>query len=332
VKNLNMSGLHNGMISPMLRATLILLSFFAAASAWACQVPVFRYALERWQPGLYRVSLPEGLKADPHANLEVKQAAAGSQIELYFPSTLRQATEKPLWSAPMSEANVRLMVDSPIRQELRKRLLAGESAVWLLIESGDPAKDDAAGKALDDGLQAAQKKLKLPDGVLTQEEAKDPKKRHENADVLLSDLPLRIAFSTLRLSRQNADEAALIAMLMHIEPDLGDFVDEPMVFPIFGRGRALEPILGKGIHAANLLEACTYLCGACSCEIKEQNPGIDLLMVADWGAVGTEAELPVTVMITPKLAPSRWTSAYWISGIAALLGAAAWLMRGFLRG
>ena len=326
-----MSGLHNGMISPKLRATLILLSFFASESVWACQVPVFRYALERWQPGLYQVSTAEGMKADPPANLELKKAADSSQMELFYPSTLRQATDKPIWSAPTSEANMRLLVDSPIRQELRKRLLAGQSAVWLLIESGDAAKDDAAAKVIEEGLQSAKQKLKLPDGVLTQEAAKDPKKRHENVDVLRSSLPLKIEFSTLRLSRQKAEEVALIAMLMHIEPDLGDFVLEPMVFPIFGRGRALEPIIGKGIHADNILEACTYLCSACSCEIKEQNPGIDLLMAADWSPVGTDEEMPITVKIAPKLNATNWTSGYWIGLSTALLGAALWLISGCIR-
>jgi hypothetical protein len=323
-----MCGLHYGMISPKLRATLILLTFFVSASVWACQVPVFRYALERWQPGLYQATAPEGMKADPQANLEVKKAAGASQIELFYPPTLRQATEKPIWSAPMTEANWQLMIDSPIRQELRKRLLAGQSAVWLLVESGDAEKDDAAAKVVEAGLQAAQEKLKLPDGVLTQDEAKDPSKRHENADVLVSTLPLKIEFSTLRVSRKNAGEAALIAMLMHIEPDLGDYLDEPMVFPIFGRGRALEPILGKGINADNLYEASTYLCGACSCEIKEQNPGIDLLMKADWGAVGTDEEMPETVVIEPQPKSTTWTSTLWIGLITALLALAAWLMRG----
>lgn len=322
-----MGGLHYGMILPKLRTTLFVLPLLAAATAWACQVPVFRYALERWELGMYRVRAPETVKVDPHANVEVEKAAGVTQIELYYPPKLRQASEKPIWSAPMSEANVRVMLDSPVRRELRKRLLAGQSAVWLLIESGDAAKDEAAAKVIEEGLQAAQEKLKLPDGVITQDEASDPKKRHENADVLQSALPLKIEFSTLRLRRQNAEEAALIAMLMHIEPDLGDYVKEPMLFPIFGRGRALEPMIGKGIHADNIIEASGYLCGACSCEIKEQNPGIDLLMTADWGAVGTDEVLPETVMIAPQPAPTTGLSAYWISLSVILLGLAAWLLR-----
>lgn len=101
--------------------------------------------------------VPEAVKVAPHANAEIEKAAGVAQIELYYPPKLRQASEKPIWSAPMSEANVRVMLDSPVRRELMKRLLAGQSAVWLLIESGNAAKDDAAAKVIEEGLQAAQR-------------------------------------------------------------------------------------------------------------------------------------------------------------------------------
>ena len=55
-----------------------------------------------------------------------------------------------------------------------------------------------------------------------------------------------------------------------------------MVFPIFGRGRVLYALVGKGIRADNLGEAARFLIGSCSCQIKEQNPGVDLILSADW--------------------------------------------------
>lgn len=299
------------------------------ATAWACQVPVFRYALERWEPGLYQVRAPEEVTVDALANVEVEKAEGVAQLELYFPSRLRQASETPIWSAPMNAENVRVMLDSPVRQELKKRLLAGESAVWLLLESGDAAKDDAAAKTVEEGLLAAQEKLKLPDGVITQDEAKDPARRRENADVLQSDLELKIEFSTMRVSRGNAEEQALIAMLMHLEPDLGDYVNEPMVFPIFGRGRAIEPLIGKGIHADNIFEASAYLCGACSCEIKEQNPGIDLLMTADWDPVASK-EVVETVTITGVNEENDDDSARRMLVLMVVVGIVGTLLNGWL--
>jgi hypothetical protein len=289
-----------------------------AVTVWACQVPVFRYALERWESGTYVIRAPTEMKVDPLANAEILQAAGATELELYYPSHLRQASEKPIWSAPATAENVRLMLDSPVRQELRKRLLSGQSAVWLLIESGNATKDAAALKIVEDGLKLSQGKLKLPDRVITHDEANDPAKRHENADVLQSNLPLKIEFSTLMLSRKSSAEAALIAMLMNIESDLSDYTREPMVFPVFGRGRALEPLIGSGIHADNIYQAAAYLCGACSCEIKEQNPGIDLLMTADWSVVGTDEGLPETVEINAETATPK-TSKIWMLLTAGLL-------------
>ena len=309
------------------KLTCILL--LTATLAHACQVPVFRYALERWEPGRYRVRVPAKVEVDPLANAAVESAAEVTQIELYFPPKLRQAATTPIWTAPMSQENVQRALDSPLRRELSRRLLAGQSAVWVLLESGDAAKDDAAAKAIAAGIVAAQDKLKLPDGVITQDEANDPQKRRENADVLQSELPLEIAFSTLRLSRQNAAEAALIAMLMHLEPDLGDYATEPMVFPVFGRGRALEPMIGKGIHADNLLEAAAYLCGACSCEIKEQNPGIDLLMTADWAPVASR-EVVETVQFVPDPVEPPKPEAKTLQRVVLISMAAALLLKGWL--
>lgn len=254
-------------------------------------------------------------------------------LELFYPGGLKQASDAPIWSVPMTEPNVKRMIDSPVRQELRKRLLTGESAIWVLLESGDKAKDEAASKLLVEALRAAEGKLELPDGVITQEEAANPDatrhKHKENADVLQSDLPLKIAFSMLRVSRADEAESALMAMLMHIEPDLEEFEQEPMVFPVFGRGRALEPLIGKGIHADNVLETAAYLCGACSCEIKEQNPGIDLLMAADWAPVDNAPKVE-TVQIapapTPVSAPKVEGTPMWMGIVAGVLVMAALLL------
>ncbi|MBV8878389.1 MAG: hypothetical protein JO332_00360, partial [Planctomycetaceae bacterium] len=58
----------------------------------------------------------------------------------------------------------------------------------------------------------------------------------------------------------------------------------PVAFPIFGRGRALWALAGAGLNAQFIAEAGTFLTGACSCEAKEFNPGVDLLFAADWEA------------------------------------------------
>ena len=88
----------------------------------------------------------------------------------------------------------------------------------------------------------------------------------------------------LRVPRDDPPSSALVAMLIGSEPDLAERTD-PMVFPVFGRGRALLPLIGAGITAKNIHDSAAFLVGPCSCEVKEQNPGFDLLLAADWDDV-----------------------------------------------
>jgi hypothetical protein len=282
------------------------------AAASACNVPVFRYALERWRPDPYRVtvftrgklteaqqklldrldpaSLATPAESTP-ANVMVRivdiDAAdfkeAGDEADrklladsksletpllvVQYPESLR--ITKPIAAGPLSDATINVALASPLRAELVRRLVAGQTAVWLLLESGDKAKDDAAAKLLADELKAVTKTLELPELADTPE------------DSLLSSAPLEIAFTLLRVPRTVAAERALVDSLLASEPDLVE-LKEPMVFPVFGRGRALLPLVGAGITKDNIGQSAQFLVGACSCEVKELNPGFDLLLAADW--------------------------------------------------
>jgi hypothetical protein len=95
---------------------------------------------------------------------------------------------------------------------------------------------------------------------------------------------LRLEFSLLRLSRHDPNERPFIQMLLGAEADL-DEMKAPIVFPVFGQGRALYALVGDGIKDETIEKAATFLIGKCSCEVKEQNPGMDLLLAADWKAI-----------------------------------------------
>jgi hypothetical protein len=288
---------------------LALLSALSAATpAQACNIPVFRYALERWRADPYYVvifhrgplaiedqalvqliekHIDQGpvnidlhlvdLDKDPPPHLqklfdEQKTTDLPCMVVLY-PLVLR--IPEPVWSGRLTAEAVHALLDSPARREIVKRILRGESAVWLLLESGDPAKDEAAAKVLQEQLPRLEKELKLP------ERDNSPEDRLLNED----GIPLKIAFSMLRLKKTDPAEQMLVRMLLRSEPDLErDYGSEPMVFPVFGRGRFLLGLIGKGITPDNLMDGGIYLTGACSCEIKRDNPGLDLLVWADWEA------------------------------------------------
>lgn len=321
-----------------LRSALLFL-LFATASAFACSVPVFRYALEHWAADPYRVTVPYGTKLE--GNFKVTNAGA-PKIELRQPASMRN--DDLVWSADFSAANLKALVDSPARQDIAERLGAGESAVWVLLECGDKAQDDTAAKFLDERLEYLSSVMELP--KLDEQDIR-------NGLVSVPSDGLRLAFSTLRLRRDDAAERAFIAMLLASEPDLRS-LREPIAFPIFGQGRVLYALVGRGIKVETVDRAAHFLIGSCSCQVKEQNPGVDLVMAVDWKKMvqaqslpGEELPelsqiadlLPQTVKIDPQAptpqGPPRRRGAelpawvYWLAGlgVVALAAGGRWWLR-----
>ena len=176
-----------------------------------------------------------------------------------------------LWAGPLCEAPLRGLLESPARAELSRRILEGQSAVWVFLESGDQAKDEAALTLLTAQLRKLEKTLKLPE----LQPGEHYKYDREGAP------PVKLEFSTLRLSRAEAAEKWFIEMLLLTEDDL-KASRQPMVFPIFGRGIALYALVGKGINEKTIATAARFLVGECACELRRDNPGKDLLIVAPW--------------------------------------------------
>ncbi|NOX98639.1 MAG: hypothetical protein GXP30_02740 [Verrucomicrobia bacterium] len=302
----------------------------------ACQVPVFRYALERWPSDPYElicVPAQGGLKPEEEAALKVLRDSAmdedfpanitikidaegennssAARMDLFYPGKMRGFLTKPIWSGAATVENANKVVKSPLRQELIKRILTGESAIWLLVESGDPKKDDVAEKALIEHAAKATENLVLPDGVIGKDDTEKLQQVRpgDEANILQSDVPLKIAFSVMRVSRIDLAEEVFLQMLLNLEDDLGEYSSEPMAFPVFGRGRILEPLIGLGLNYDNVVEHSAYLTGACSCEVKDQNPGIDLLMSMNWDAAMEGSQVIIDKMLPP------------LEGTAALVGA-----------
>ena len=94
-------------------------------------------------------------------------------------------------------------------------------------------------------------------------------------------IPLKLQFSVISLRRDDPREQFLVDSLLSSEADLGELA-EPMAFPVFGRGRVLYALVGSGIDSKTISDASDFLAGPCSCQVKEQNPGFDLLLVHDW--------------------------------------------------
>jgi len=269
----------------------------------ACDIPVFRYALENWPADPYPVLVfyrhdlspaPQILldslrhsSAAGAANLALTTVDLSTPLEpplhqlwdaqsnptlpwmvVVYPGAPLSAA--PVWSAPFTSSTVSELLDSPLRSECGRRLLQGETAVWILLESGRGEIDDAVAKRLATHLAAAERDL-VRDTLSI-----------ESEDLEAAVRPvLQPSFSLLRLSRSDPAERVLVAMLLNSEWDL-HLADLPIAFPVFGRGRILYALVGDGISADNIHQACAFLVGDCSCQIKDQNPGTDLLTTVDW--------------------------------------------------
>jgi len=306
-----------------------------APTLWACSVPVFRYALERWDPDAYQALLVHrgALAPDEKKILEWLQKCASddalrcnleaSELDLATapaeaakeqgdlpPASdlpcliLRYPNSRPMegkvcWQGRLTADVAKSLVDSPARREVARRILGGDSAVWVLLEGGKREANDAAAKVLEAELKKANQTLKLPE--------KDPDAPEAPPEM---EAKLRIAFSWLRVSRADPAEAMLVQMLVGVEPDLAQITDKPMAFPIFGRGRALFALVGDGIKDENIQEACEFLIGACSCQVKAACPGVDLVMSVAWEAALTgqrltEPELPPLTGLSAMAAAAR---------------------------
>ena len=84
------------------------------------------------------------------------------------------------------------------------------------------------------------------------------------------------------VSRDDPAEALFLTML--VEPEVLA-LDEPLIVPVFGRGRTFGGMAASQATAELVVGACEYLCGACSCQVKEGNPGYDLLFQRNWDAI-----------------------------------------------
>ncbi len=308
---------------------------FLLISSWAsaCQVPVFRYALERWLADQYEILvLHDGPMSDDTQARFQKLSESASQasnsivrdvdirqsknpgylrlwedkkgdqpslMAVFYPQSAHEIPDRLLHASPLSHASSGYLFASPLRETIAQRLAKGLSAIWIFVPTGDAEKDEPVLKTLEQELVRCQQLLVLP--TLEELELKDAEAQETAGK-------LRIEFATVTLARDDSKEEYLRTMLLKSESDLAT-LNEPMAFPVFGRGRVLYALVGKGINREMIHSACQFMVGPCSCQVKAQNPGFDLLMDCDWeSAIGgvkisdplpESPEQPVLLKIPP---------------------------------
>lgn len=303
-----------------LAALALPVALLPAGKAKACDIPMFQYALENWAPDVYeayvfhRGSLSgeakralqflraESVEGRGTANIVVRevdlsssspsgralklwQAAEGKGASLPWVVVKYPATSgipASAWSGPLTLSAVRRLLISPARRRIADLIVGGSTAVWVLIDGRSKEESDRVARRLKRLLSKAEGTLKI-----------------QFLDPVTGDFSEgRPEFPLVRVSRADRREEAFTKTILNTEPGL-ERVSEPMAFPVFGRGRALALFVGDEIDEDNVMDACQFLCAWCSCVVKAQNPGVDLLMAVNWDEALEEGE------VGPEEAPQR---------------------------
>lgn len=282
---------------------LLIIGLIIPMQSYSCSTPVFRYALEMWPAFNFRVEVVHsGNLSDEQiaalnelknasgkkvtSNIQVSESADFSKFKetdngkpiIFLLPPAEQGVHEVIWKGELNSENVKRIIDSPARQKIVQNIQKGDAVTWVLVEGNDKIKNDKAKNTLQEELVVLSQKLKLAS------DATDVEGNLLDIDIIQKG----VSFSMLSISRDNAAEEVFIQMLLHTEADL-PFVKSPMAFPVFGRGRVLYALVGNGIKSKLIEATCNSVIGWCSCTIKEDNPGADLLFTADWEAVAGDS-------------------------------------------
>ncbi len=164
----------------------------------ACNIPVFRYALERWKPDACEVFVfcDASFDAKQHgqlsqlmtqsqerrSNLSVTLSQVGidnqpQHVELW--ETIRKLPGVKLpyvvvrtsvndkqsvnsWHGELANFKAEQLLDSPARRELSKRLLKGDAVVWVLLKSSKQERNEQVTKLLTTELKKLAKDTPFP--------------------------------------------------------------------------------------------------------------------------------------------------------------------------
>lgn len=270
-----------------LRWPRTILLLLAVTAGQACAVPVFAYALRQWEPAPHTIRTTRGAAWIATTNrtlLDQKAWAVADDADAAGSGVCWPDGNSSWHNGEIDEGRLDGLIDSPVRRELVRRLVAGDAVVWLFVPGGDAIADAAA-------LEHLHKRLRTLEGMI---ELPPP---DEAGDALP---PLR--FSVLACPATDPAEWATLAQLRALAKQ----ADGPLIAPVFGRGRVLTSQPASA-WTDELIDSTTFfLTGPCSCQVKEMNPGADLLVCADWTTLFATAQAAARA-VPPAATPPQPT-------------------------
>jgi hypothetical protein len=152
-----------------------------------------------------------------------------------------------------SPDQVQGLLSSPLREKIAGEIMKGKLCIMLYLNSGIRDKDEK-------GLAVLKKAV--------------------------GSSPFSAIIPVVELNRTDPEERHFVSMLLNVESDLKN-LREPMLFGIFGKFKALEPLVAGGITEENINYMIEFLTADCSCLIKDNLPGTDILYKGNWDSPAT---------------------------------------------
>jgi hypothetical protein len=241
-----------------MRPIYLKILIMAAILSMACTTKVSEWILLNTLPNEYILAY---YHKDPLAETVKQQNSSISRdiksANIQFKDILKKDIDRPyyalyyknrLFSRYYDYSELDKIAVSPLRQKIAGELMAGKLCVMLYLTTGIQEKDEQR-------LQIVKKTVAAS--------------------------PFGETITIIELSRNSTDEKHFVSMLLNVESDLKD-IHEPMLFGIFARFKALEPLLAKGISEENINLMIDFLTADCSCLIKDNLPGTDILFAGNW--------------------------------------------------
>lgn len=229
-----------------------------AVLSMACTTKVSEWVLLNSVPEKYLLvyfhkNELSGIEKEQNAEIKNQYKTAN----LLFKTMQRDELEKPYYALYFNNHLIFEFADkkalahranSPLRKIIASDLTNGKLCVMLYLKSGNSEKDEKGLTVLNNTIKTS---------------------------------PFGNIIRVVELDRKNMEESLLVSMLLSVENDLNE-IQEPMLFGIFGRLRALEPLLANGISRENINLMIDFFTADCSCLIKDHLSGRSLLYTGSW--------------------------------------------------
>ncbi len=224
----------------------------------ACTTRVSEWVLLNALPNQYTlICFHNGKLTDEMKNKNIEISEQINSANILFRTVARSDVKAPyyglyyedrLFSKYDTPSAIRNLTTSPLREMVAAELMAGKLCVMVYLKTDNKELDDR-------GLVSLKKAL--------------------------DSSPFGSIISIVELSRNSREEAHFVSLLLNVEDDIKN-IQKPMLYGVFGRFKALEPLVGNGITEENIGFMIDYLTAECSCLIKDDLPGTDILYTSRW--------------------------------------------------